>query len=214
MTPKPVEEHTIAADKNGLAGAFELLAGQRIRISGKQTVDFVAFSLRNLSERFDQARSKTNQLKIFLSVGDVLFSKDNNAMLTIVTDDWPWTHDLQKGLCSRKRHEMAFRGEAKTDKWGGGNNMSWTSWEEIPERGCWENLSNALGPWGIDPWDIPSGFNIFQNMRIDGETGQMWFDHHRPEEDATIEMRAEMDLLVAGSHHFAPHPTHVQIFDR
>jgi uncharacterized protein YcgI (DUF1989 family) len=49
-------------------------------------VDFVAFSLNDLNERFDHARSRTNQLKIFLTEGDVLFSNDNNAMLTIVKD--------------------------------------------------------------------------------------------------------------------------------
>jgi uncharacterized protein YcgI (DUF1989 family) len=57
-----------------------------LRISGKQTVDFVAFSLNDLNEQFDHARSRTNQLKIFLTEGDVLFSNDNNAMLTIVKD--------------------------------------------------------------------------------------------------------------------------------
>ena len=210
----PVLEHVVPADKDGMGFALEVRQGQLLRISGKQTVDFVAFRLNDLNERFDQARSRTNQLKIFLTEGDVLFSKDNNAMLTIVEDGWAYTHDLQKGLCSRKRHEMAFRGEARTDKWGGGNNMSWETWEDIPQRGCWENLSQALEPWDISPWDIPSGFNIFQNMRIDGQTGQMWFDHHRPEQDATIEFRADMDLLVAGSHHFAPAPTTVQIFDQ
>jgi uncharacterized protein YcgI (DUF1989 family) len=40
----------------------------------------------------------------------------------------------------------------------------------------------------------------------------MWFDHHRPTEPAFIELRAEMDLLVAGSHHFAPAPTTVEIY--
>ena len=67
-------------------------------------MDFVAFNLRDLAEQFDQFRTRTNQLKILLAEGNVRFSKDNNAMLTTST------RDLQKGLCSRKRHEMAFRG--------------------------------------------------------------------------------------------------------
>ena len=92
---------------------------------------------------------------------------------------------------------------------------AWNSpktWEELPLRGFWENLPTALEPWDINRWDIPRGFNIFQNMRIDGETGRMYFDHHRPEEDTFILMRAEMDLLVAGSHHFFDAPTSVQVF--
>ena len=208
-----IATHTIPADPNGHAGAYTLRKGQYLRIAGRQTVDFVAFNLHNLNERFDQARTRTNQLKIFLTTGDVLYSKDNNPMLTIVDDTWPHTHDLQKGLCSRKRHEMAFRGETRTDKWGGGNNMLWKTWDDIPQRGCWENLAIALEPHGIGKWDIPSGFNIFQNMRIDGDTGRIYFDHHRPSEDVSILLRADMDLLVAGSHHFAPFPTTVQVLE-
>ena len=208
-----LSDQVIEPDKDGRGLALELRKGQLIRIAGRQTVDFVAFNLDNLSERFDQARTRVNQMKLFLTTGDYLVSKDNTTMLTIVEDGWPWTHDLQKGLCSRKRHEMAFRGQSSTDAVaGGGARNSPKTWEELPLRGCWENLTTALEPWGIDRWDIPSGFNIFQNMRIDGETGRMYFDHHRPEEDTFILMRAEMDLLVAGSHHFFDAPTSVQVF--
>src|SRR5262245_18372051 len=40
--------------------AFELKKGQRLRIAGRSIVDFVAFNLCDLSERFDQARTNTN----------------------------------------------------------------------------------------------------------------------------------------------------------
>src|ERR1051325_2817069 len=87
--------------------AFEIKKGQRLRIAGKSIVDFVAFNLRDLTERFDQARTKTNQVKIFISTGDILYSKRNNPMLTIVGDTFTeGRHDLQKGMCSRKRFEM------------------------------------------------------------------------------------------------------------
>ena len=88
--------------------------GQRLRITGKSIVDFVAFNLHDLQERFDQARTKTNQVKIFISIGDVLYSKRNNPMLTIVEDTFKeGRHDLQKGMCSRKRFEMVARGASK-----------------------------------------------------------------------------------------------------
>src|SRR5512143_739358 len=94
--------------------AFEVLKGQRIRIAGRSIVDFVAFNLRDLTERFDQARTKTNQVKIFISTGDVLYSKRNNPMMTIVEDTFTeGRHDLQKGMCSRKRFEMVAQGQTK-----------------------------------------------------------------------------------------------------
>lgn len=211
--PEVLVDHVIPASKDGAGAAFEMSKGQHIKVIGRSTVDFVVFNRNNLKERFDQARTKTNQLKIFLTKGDVLISKDNNAMMTLVDDTWPWKHDLQKGMCSRKRHELVFRGEAKVEVWGQeGHQRRWERWEDIPQRGCWENLAQSLKPWAIDPWDIPSPFNIFQNMRIDGDTGRMWFDHRHPDEDFYVEMRAEMDLVIAGSHHFGV-TTRIQIYE-
>ncbi len=46
--------------------AFELKKGQRLRITGRSVVDFVAFSLNDVTERFDQARTKSNQAKMFI----------------------------------------------------------------------------------------------------------------------------------------------------
>ncbi|MBI4200633.1 MAG: urea carboxylase-associated family protein [Chloroflexi bacterium] len=193
--------------------AFQLRKGQSIRIIGRTTVDFVVLNLHNLSERFDQGRTKANQAKIFLTKGDVLFSKHNNVMMTILEDTFPGHHDLQKGMCSRKRHEMVFRGEAKRVHWGG-KQLNPQRFEDIPPRGCWENLSEALKPWAISADDVPNPWNIFQNMRIDGQTGQMWWDHLELDKDAHVELRAEMDLLVAASH--CPggvgRTTHVQVY--
>jgi len=43
--------------------AFTVRKGQCIRVAGRSIVDFVAFNLHDLTERFDQARTKTNQCK-------------------------------------------------------------------------------------------------------------------------------------------------------
>ena len=179
--------------------AFEIKQGQRLRIAGKTIVDFVAFNLHDLSERFDQARTKTNQVKIFISSGDVLYSKRNNPMLSIVADTFTeGRHDLQKGMCSRRRFEMVARGESKR-VFAEGVDINPKKADEIPDHGCWENLSNAVKPWNIAPDDVPSPFNIFQCMRIDPETGVMYDTMVRPKEEAHVDFRAEMDLLVAAS---------------
>ena len=64
--------------------SFIVKKGQRIRVNAGSIVDFVVFNLDNLRERFDQARTKANQRKIYVSVGDVLYSKSNNVMMTII----------------------------------------------------------------------------------------------------------------------------------
>ena len=179
--------------------ALELKKGQRLRVAGKSIVDFVAFNLADLSERFDQARTKTNQVKIFISTGDILYSKRNNPMLTIVEDTFTeGRHDLQKGMCSRKRFEMVARGQSKR-VFAEGVDINPRKAEDIPDHGCWENLSDAVKPWNILPDDVPSPFNIFQCMRIDPDTGVMYDTTIRPKGEAHVDFRAEMDLLVAAS---------------
>jgi hypothetical protein len=179
--------------------AFELMKGQRLGIAGRSIVDFVAFNLHDLAERFDQARTKTNQVKIFVSTGDILYSKRNNAMLTIAEDTFSeGRHDLQKGMCSRKRFEMVAQGKSQR-VFAEGVDINPKTPEEMPDHGCWENLSNAVKPWGIAPDDVPSPFNIFQCMRIDPETGIMYDTMIRPVREAHVTFRAEMDLLVAAS---------------
>ncbi len=179
--------------------AFIVKKGQRIRVAGRTVVDFVAFNLNYIRERFDQARTKANQAKIFISIGDELISKFNRPMLTIVEDTFKeGRHDLQKGMCSRKRFELVARGLAKR-KFAGGVDLNPKTPEEIPDHGCWENLTQALKRWNIPPEDIPSPFNIFQTMRIDPETGEMLDVLIRPKVEAHVDFRAEMDCLVGVS---------------
>src|SRR5689334_25222170 len=88
--------------------AFDLKKGQCVRITSQTIIDFVCFNRANLRERFDQARTKANQRKVFLTTGDLLVSKLNNTMMTITEDTFKeGHHDLQEAMCSRKRHELA-----------------------------------------------------------------------------------------------------------
>lgn len=179
--------------------SFVVKKGQRLRVAGRTVVDFVAFNLHNLRERFDQARTKTNQVKIFISTGDQLFSKENNPLLTIVEDTFKeGKHDLQKGMCSRKRFEMIAKGLAQR-KFAGGVDLNPQRPEDIPDHGCWENLIDALKGYDIPPEDIPSPFNIWQTMKIDPDTGTMLDTTIRPKTEAHVDFRAEMDCLVAVS---------------
>ena len=190
-------ENVVVPKNSG--GAFVVKKGQRIRIAGRSIVDFVAFNLHDLRERFDQARTKTNQVKIFISKGDQLISKLNNPMLTIVEDTFKeGRHDLQKGMCSRKRFELVAKGLAKRE-FAEGVDINPKKPEDIPDHGCWENLSEALKAWDISPEDIPSPFNIFQTMRIDPDTGKMLDTQIRPKVEAHVDFRAEMDCLVGVS---------------
>ncbi len=175
--------------------AFTLKKGQHIRIIGESTVDFVAFNMDNLKERFDQARTKVLQGKIFISTGDKLISKLGNPMLTIVEDKYQGqgTHDLQKGACRGMMYQHEFESDLYPEVFAS------LKREDLPDHGCWENLTEVLGPWDIAPEDIPSPFNIFQSMEINGRTGRMHFHKTTAEPGTYVEMRAEMNCLVAVS---------------
>src|ERR671924_33884 len=80
--------------------AWEMEKGQRVRITFQSIVDFVVFNRDNLQERFDQARTKANQGKIYLSTGDLLLSKLNTPMMTIVKDPLKGPHNLKYGMSS------------------------------------------------------------------------------------------------------------------
>jgi uncharacterized protein len=172
--------------------AFELKTGQSARITSQTIIDFVCFSRENLRERFDQARTKANQRKVFISTGDQLISKLNNTMMTITEDTFKeGHHDLQEGMCSRKRHELA----AQRGIW----EITYKRpLSEMPPRGCTENLGGVLAAYGIAVEDVPSPFNIFQHMIIHPDSGELEHSHIRPKPPgAHVTLRAEMNLLAA-----------------
>lgn len=172
--------------------SFDIEAGQSVRITSQTIIDFVCFNRENLRERFDQARTKANQRKVFISTGDELISKLNNTMMTIVEDTFTeGHHDLQEGMCSRKRHELAAAKGIWEKTYG-------RPLSEMPPRGCTENLGSVLAPYGIAIEDIPSPFNIFQDMIIHSDTGELEHSPIRPKPPgAHVTLRAEMNLLAA-----------------
>ena len=111
-------------------------------------------------------------------------------MLTIIEDTFKeGTHDLQKDMCSAGSYQRRYD-EGLYSKLG-------FKREDLPDHGCWDNLIEALKPWNIAPEDIPSPFNMFQHMSIDGQTGEMRFVRTKPKPGTYVELRAEMNLLIA-----------------
>jgi uncharacterized protein YcgI (DUF1989 family) len=179
-----------------------VMKGQRIRITFESILDFVVFNLDCLDERFDQARTKANLGKIYISANDVLYSKLNHIMMTIVEDNYKGHHDLQYGMCSGRSYDEWWkrRGEPQFKRWFEEKGV--TKREDLPLWGCYENIMNGLQNYPIIPLDIPAPFNIGQSMDIDPDTGLMkWrlFDRDIPEPGTCIELRAEMNCLCAGS---------------
>lgn len=172
----------------------EMKQGQVLRLTAMTIIDFVCFNAHNLKERFDQARTKVYNMKIWITTGDKLFSKLNNPMMTILDDQFAGEglHDLQYGTCSGPRFARAKQ-EGRLNQYHHGHDIP------IPDHGCWENLQAGLKPWPIRPEEIPSPLNVFQHVEIDTVTGEIKHSPIRPERPIRFDLRAEMDLVVAAS---------------
>jgi uncharacterized protein len=196
---KLIHEETMRVNSGS---AWVVKKGQRIRINFESIMDFVVFNREDLHDRFDQARTKSNQGKVFISKDDLLYSKLNTILMTIVEDTYKGRHDLQYGMCSklsfdewwRKREQLPFR------EWFAAKGVK--SRDDLPAWGCYENLSAALSRYPILPLDIPAPFNIAQSEDIDPKTGRLiptWRDRDIPDPGTHIDLRAEVDCLCAGS---------------
>ena len=122
-------------------GAWELKRDQHIRVvdvDGGAICDFVCFNLHKLKDRFSQARTKANQGKILLSVGDHLYTRDNNVLLT-VTEDTYGIHDMEYGMCSAWVYEnMGDAYDSLDEGFTIGGPLGY------PSFGCYEVLQKAL----------------------------------------------------------------------
>ena len=183
-----LKDETIPARRGG---AWIVKKGQHIRfidVEGGQIGDLVLFNANDLSERFNQSRTRSNPGKYLISTGDHLYSKSNNIMLTIVEDTYG-IHDLQYGMCSRFVYQRESHSFAEGFTVGGALGR--------PEVGCWEILTEALKPWNIPAEDIPDPLNLFQTVNFVPKEGRFALAEGRSQPGDYVDCVAEMDVLCA-----------------
>jgi len=179
------------ASNTGWATAIR--RGQTVRIAATTGAAVVCFNASDLTERFDQARTKVYNMRIWISAGEPLYSKLNNPMMTMTADGFATEggrHDLQYGMTSRELLEEAVRT---------GQPARWAHWKgkPVPSHGCLENFAKALAPWGIAAHDVPMPLNLFQHTEIDTRSGVIRPAALRPSKPAIVDLRAEMELVFA-----------------
>ena len=183
--------------------AFELRRGQRLRVidpEGEQVADLLAFNRDDIGEVLSSGRSLDYASSIFLRTGDALYSNRSRVMLRIVHDE-VGRHDFLLAPCSAEMFRIIYG-------------------EREPQRGCFGNLSAALAPYGVGPDMIPTAFNVFMNVRVDGDSGELRVDPPLSRAGDSTTFAAEMDLVVgltacsAGqSNNFRFKPIHYEILD-
>ena len=157
---------------------FMLRRGQILRVidpEGEQVADLFAFAAGDPGW-LSSGRSIDYAGKIFLTIGDVLYSDDSRPMFTIVADT-AGRHDFLLTPCSQEMFEILYRHE--------GHHPS-----------CWENLQRAFGGFGIDGRRIGTTFNIFMNVAV-APDGSVTVGVPSSKAGDYIDLVAEMDMVVA-----------------
>ena len=159
--------------------AFLLKKNQRltvIDIEGEQVSDFICYNLHDKLEYLSSGRTIDYAETIYLTKGHKFYSNRSNVMFSMI-EDTVGKHDFLLTPCSAEMFRIIY-GHAE------------------PHRGCFGNLREALQEYGILPDNIPTCFNIFMNVPVDGTTGKVSVLPPISKAGDHIVMEANMDLIV------------------
>ena len=165
------------APRSGVA--LTLDQGQRLTVIdplGEQVADLLAFRRGDVGEVLSSGRTLDYASKIFLTAGDMLYSNRSNVMLAIISDD-VGRHDFLLTPCSKDTFRIIYG-------------------DDQPHRGCFGNLAAALAPYGVTDDMIPTAFNVFMNVAVDGATGELRVEPPLSKPGDRIVFEAQMDLVI------------------
>ncbi len=169
--------------------AFIVKKGRVLRviaIDGPQVADMNAFNLKNPREFFSSSFTRA-MCGPHLTTGHQLWSNPPRMrpMFTIIADTVTHkpsrrgaiSHDLLFGRCNRRIHEWRYGRDKKA-------------------RNCQDNLAQAIKKFGMGQADVHDPFNIFMRTGLSRDD-RLFFEDSAAEKGDYIDLRAEMDCIVA-----------------
>ena len=168
---------TVISPRSGTA--LTLAAGERLTLvdlQGEQVADLLCYNQHDVGEVLSSGRTLDYAETIFLTTGHPLYSNRSRVMFTIAEDE-VGRHDFLLTPCSRDTFRIIY---GDTD----------------PHRGCFGNLAAALAPYGIGEDAIPTTFNVFMNVAVDGDTGAIRVLPPLSRAGQKLVLEAKMDLIV------------------
>ncbi|MEL7430254.1 MAG: urea carboxylase-associated family protein [Pseudomonadota bacterium] len=162
-------------------GQTRVSKGEHIRITcieGSQVCDFWAFLQSDTSQFLSAEHTRSTLQKLSPEVGDALYSNRRHPMVTVTADTSPGTHDFLMSACDPRRYAL----------------LGCTEYH----RSCAENLCLAMDAAGATAHELPSPFNIFQNVTVSAK-GELEIIPPLVKSGQYLEMRAEEALLVVVS---------------
>jgi uncharacterized protein YcgI (DUF1989 family) len=159
--------------------AFILKSGQRLKVTdieGEQVADLVCYNEHDTAEYLSSGRTIDYAETIFLTTGHPFYSNRSNIMFTMA-EDTVGRHDFLLTPCSADMFRIIYG-------------------HSDPHQGCFGNLCKALEPFGINPDQIPTTFNVFMHVTVDGNNGRVSVLPPASRAGDHIIIEAKMDLIV------------------
>ena len=182
--------------------AFKLIKGQLLKVidpQGEQVSDMVLFNAEDIREKISSGKTLDFEENILITKGNFLWSNRSRKMMEII-EDTNGRNDFLLAPCSPETFQIMY------------NNPAY-------HPSCFENLYTNLKPFGIEPDDVPTAFNIFMNVQFSPE-GKLSVDPPLSKAGDYVLFRAEMDLIVAltacsaeDSNNGSFKPIHYEILD-
>ena len=159
--------------------AFKLKKGQILKVIdpfGEQVSDMVLFNAEDVREKISSGKTLDFEESILITKGNFLWSNRSRKMMEIL-EDTNGRNDFLLAPCSPETFQVMY------------NNPHY-------HPSCFENLYTNLKPFGIEPDDVPTAFNIFMNVQFNSE-GKLSVDPPLSKAGDYVLFRAEIDLIVA-----------------
>ncbi|MEO8111983.1 MAG: urea carboxylase-associated family protein [Ginsengibacter sp.] len=159
--------------------SFILKKGEKLKvvdIEGEQVSDFICFNLSDTSEYLSSGRTFDYAETIFPGKGDSFYSNRSNVMFDII-EDTVGRHDFLLTPCSADTFRIIYG-------------------HSSPHCGCLGNLASVLSEYQISADQIPTCFNIFMNVTVDGNTGKISVLPPKSKAGDYIILEAKMNLIV------------------
>jgi len=159
--------------------SFILKKDQRLKVvdvEGEQVSDFICYNLYDKAEYLSSGRTIDYAETIYLTKSNLFYSNRSNVMFEMV-EDTVGQHDFLLTPCSAEMFRIIY-GDTE------------------PHRGCFGNLCEVLREHGIAPDNIPTCFNIFMNVPVDGVTGKISVLPPKSKAGDYVTLHAKMDLIV------------------
>lgn len=167
------------------SGAYYLKTikkGQTFRIldmEGNQAADILFYSAADPSERYSAVDTLRAQGNVYLSVGSVLMTNDNNPLLEIVADTCG-RHDTLGGACASESNTVRYSLKKKTM-----HNC----------RDSWLLAIAENDELGLTKADLTHNVNFFMNVPVTPEGG-LTFEDGISGPGKYVEMKAHMDTIM------------------